>query len=78
MRELEGGAIANPDEKRMAGHYWLRKAELAPRPQLQAAIEQSQAAISAFAADVLSGKVLHGAAGGGGGAGLECLNAWWV
>ena len=57
MRELEGGAIANPDEKRMVGHYWLRKPELAPRPQLQAAIEQSVAAISAFAADVLSGKI---------------------
>ena len=24
MRELEKGAIANPDEKRMVGHYWLR------------------------------------------------------
>ena len=24
MRELEAGAIANPDENRMVGHYWLR------------------------------------------------------
>lgn len=24
MRELEAGAIANPDEQRMVGHYWLR------------------------------------------------------
>ena len=24
MRELEAGAIANPTEKRMVGHYWLR------------------------------------------------------
>ena len=24
MGELEGGAIANPDENRMVGHYWLR------------------------------------------------------
>ncbi|MEZ0255713.1 MAG: glucose-6-phosphate isomerase, partial [Chthoniobacter sp.] len=24
MKELEAGAIANPDEKRMVGHYWLR------------------------------------------------------
>ncbi|MBN1402951.1 MAG: glucose-6-phosphate isomerase, partial [Opitutales bacterium] len=29
MKELEGGAIANPDEKRMVGHYWLRAPELA-------------------------------------------------
>jgi glucose-6-phosphate isomerase len=30
MRALEGGAIANPDEGRMVGHYWLRAPELAP------------------------------------------------
>ena len=24
MAELEKGAIANPDEQRMVGHYWLR------------------------------------------------------
>ena len=24
MRALEAGAIANPDERRMVGHYWLR------------------------------------------------------
>ena len=28
-RELEAGAIANPDENRM-GHYWLRNPTLAP------------------------------------------------
>ena len=27
---LEGGAIANPDEGRMVGHYWLRNPDLAP------------------------------------------------
>ena len=30
MSELEGGAIANPSEKRMVGHYWLRAPKLAP------------------------------------------------
>ena len=24
MQELEEGSLANPDEKRMVGHYWLR------------------------------------------------------
>jgi glucose-6-phosphate isomerase len=24
MDKLEGGAVANPDENRMVGHYWLR------------------------------------------------------
>jgi glucose-6-phosphate isomerase len=30
MIALEQGAIANPDENRMVGHYWLRNPELAP------------------------------------------------
>ena len=57
MAELEGGAIANPDEKRMVGHYWLRDPSLAPNAELRAAIEQALAAIMKFAADVHSGKV---------------------
>ena len=28
--DLEKGAIANPDENRMVGHYWLRAPERAP------------------------------------------------
>ena len=36
MRELEAGAIANPDENRMVGHYWLREPELAPNDELRA------------------------------------------
>ena len=30
MDALEKGAIANPDENRMVGHYWLRAPDLAP------------------------------------------------
>ncbi|MGL6135093.1 MAG: glucose-6-phosphate isomerase [Prochlorococcaceae cyanobacterium] len=30
MAALEAGAIANADEQRMVGHYWLRAPELAP------------------------------------------------
>ena len=33
MDSLEAGAIANPDEQRMVGHYWLRTPELAPDRQ---------------------------------------------
>ena len=57
MRELESGGIANPDEKRMVGHYWLRNAALAPTPELRRDIEQTNDRIKAFAADVHSGKV---------------------
>ena len=31
MKALESGAIANPDEKRMVGHYWLRNSSWLPR-----------------------------------------------
>jgi glucose-6-phosphate isomerase len=58
MRKLEGGAIANPDEDRMVGHYWLRDAALAPTPELKKEIEETRAAILAFAADIHSGKTL--------------------
>jgi glucose-6-phosphate isomerase len=57
MRELEAGAIANPDEQRMVGHYWLRNSKLAPTPELRADIEDTNARIKQFAADVHAGKV---------------------
>ncbi|HEY0094033.1 MAG TPA: glucose-6-phosphate isomerase, partial [Archangium sp.] len=57
MEALEKGAIANPDEKRRVGHYWLRAPELAPEPALTKDIQDTVAAISAFAGDVHSGRV---------------------
>ncbi len=57
MEALERGAIANPDEKRMVGHYWLRAPDLAPTPELAAAIRKGQQAVREFAADVHSGRV---------------------
>lgn len=57
MEALERGAIANPDEKRMVGHYWLRAPGSAPTPDLAAAIRKGQQAVREFAADVHSGRV---------------------
>ncbi len=62
MRALEAGAIANPDEQRMVGHYWLRDASLAPSPALAEAIRTTLASIRKFAADVHAGRI-HGAQG---------------
>ncbi|MBA3834019.1 MAG: glucose-6-phosphate isomerase [Chthoniobacterales bacterium] len=59
MRELEAGGIANPDEKRMVGHYWLRAPQLAPNDQLRADIVETNARIKQFAADVHSGKLAN-------------------
>lgn len=55
---LESGVIANPDENRMVGHYWLRNSAIAPTPELRAAIDGPLADLKAFAADVLGGKIL--------------------
>lgn len=57
MDELEAGAIANPDEGRMVGHYWLRNAALAPQPELTAEIENCLAKIKQIASDVHSGQI---------------------
>ena len=57
MAALEGGAIANPDENRMVGHYWLRNADLAPTPELRSAITSTLEAIKAFTAKVHQGEI---------------------
>ena len=57
MRELESGAIANPDENRMVGHYWLRNSALAPTAELRADIEETNKRIKSFTADVHAGKI---------------------
>src|SRR3954453_5401846 len=57
MAELEKGAIANPDEKRMVGHYWLRNPALAPTPEIRKEIEDTIAAVKTFAAQVHVGKI---------------------
>ena len=50
MARLEAGEIANPDENRRVGHYWLRAPDLAPEPAIGVAIRAAHAAVKAFAA----------------------------
>jgi glucose-6-phosphate isomerase len=57
MDALEHGAIANPDEKRMVGHYWLRAPELAPSPEIANEIRKTLADIKTFAAAVHAGTI---------------------
>lgn len=57
MKKLEAGAIANPDENRMVGHYWLRNPDIAPTPEIRAEITSTLAAIKSFAAKVHSGEI---------------------
>lgn len=51
MDALEAGAIANPDEGRRVGHYWLRAPDLAP-DGLGAVIVAAREAARAVAKDV--------------------------
>jgi glucose-6-phosphate isomerase len=62
MQELEAGAISNPDEGRMVGHYWLRNAALAPNAEIGAEIEACLGKIKLIASDVHNG-VIKGADG---------------
>ncbi len=57
MEALESGAIANPDEGRMVGHYWLRAPAKAPTAEIAAAIRDTQARVLDFAARVHDGRV---------------------
>jgi glucose-6-phosphate isomerase len=57
MAELEKGAIANPDENRMVGHYWLRNPALAPTTEIKKQIEEAIASVKNFARDVHQAKI---------------------
>jgi glucose-6-phosphate isomerase len=57
MTALENGAIANPDENRMVGHYWLRNADLAPDPALKQDIVGTLEQIQTFVRNVHGGTV---------------------
>ena len=56
MQALEKGAIANPDENRMVGHYWLRNPDLAPPDQKKEIVETLEA-IEDFVKKVHSGAI---------------------
>lgn len=60
MQRLEAGAIANGDEGRMVGHYWLRDPERAPSAEIAAAISQTLARIRSFTEAVHSGLLVGG------------------
>jgi len=58
MKALESGAIANPDEQRMVGHYWLRSPEIAPTEELRKDITETIDRIEDCAKKVHTG-IIH-------------------
>ncbi|MEO7934500.1 MAG: glucose-6-phosphate isomerase [Chthoniobacterales bacterium] len=60
MKRLEEGEIANPDEGRMVGHYWLRDVDIAPDATLKQEILSTLKSIRAFASEIhAGGKFTH-------------------
>ncbi|NEO86425.1 MAG: glucose-6-phosphate isomerase [Spirulina sp. SIO3F2] len=57
MQALESGAIANPDENRQVGHYWLRDPELAPTAEFKQAIVSTLEKIKHFAEQIHQGEL---------------------
>jgi glucose-6-phosphate isomerase len=57
MAALEAGAIANGDEQRQVGHYWLRAPELAPDTATADHIRLEVERIDAFAQALLAGEI---------------------
>ncbi|MEC7486777.1 MAG: glucose-6-phosphate isomerase [Verrucomicrobiota bacterium] len=62
MANLEAGTIANPDENRMVGHYWLRNSSLAPTSELRLEIDSCLEKIKQITADIHNG-VITGTSG---------------
>jgi glucose-6-phosphate isomerase len=57
MADLEGGAVANKDEDRMVGHYWLRDPGNAPDAGIAAEIRFTVRAVRELAAGVHDGTI---------------------
>ncbi|MEB3195480.1 MAG: glucose-6-phosphate isomerase [Cyanobacteriota bacterium] len=56
MDALEAGAVANRDEERQVGHYWLRDPERAPSPEVQQLIRREVDGLDTFAREVREGQ----------------------
>lgn len=57
IKLLEKGAIANPDENRRVGHYWLRNPDIAPEAEIAEEIRENLAEIKAFVLKVHNGNI---------------------
>jgi len=57
MRDLEGGSVANPDEGRQVGHYWLRAPGMAPSEDVEQTIKASIDDVESFVQAVHAGSI---------------------
>jgi len=59
LDELENGAVANIDENRQVGHYWLRNSSIAPNHILKNKIDNEIYSIKEFGKEILEGNILN-------------------
>ena len=59
LDKLENGAIANIDENRQVGHYWLRNSSIAPNHILKNNIDNEICSIKEFGKEILNGNILN-------------------
>ncbi len=57
VEALEKGAIANPDENRMVGHYWLRDPNRAPTPEIRDEINAILTSVETFVSKIHGGEI---------------------
>lgn len=57
LSKLEQGAIANLDENRMVGHYWLRNPDLAPIQNIAEEIKRTLENILKFVQQIYAGEI---------------------
>lgn len=78
MASLEAGSLANADEGRAVGHYWLRAPDLAPSAELGQEIRSSWQALSGFAAQARQDfdEFVHIGIGGSAAGPLMLYEAW--
>ena len=59
IKTLENGSIANIDEGRQVGHYWLRNPQLAPSKEISDSINNEIRDISNFGSSILNGEITN-------------------
>tara|TARA_Y100001968_G_scaffold333683_1_gene398340 strand:+ start:22453 stop:24042 length:1590 start_codon:yes stop_codon:yes gene_type:complete len=57
MDSLEAGGVANPDERRQVGHYWLRNPEIAPNQNITDSIQEEIKLIDDFGKKIIKGEI---------------------
>ncbi len=57
IERLEAGSIANQDEKRQVGHYWLRDPKISPTIEIASSIQSEIESIQLFASKILDGTI---------------------